>query len=271
VNKRIEEYVNELFAGMPGDQYVLDIKEELLSNLCEKYDDLVADGKSEEDAYALVIASIGDVNDLVSGGARYGFHTHEEIEKKHNIKNVFISIGGALFILSIAALFVLNMYGYQTAGIGAMIVLCAIATGCVIYGANTGKDKYKKTDDTFTENYKEKAFEEDRIAKLKKAVSSALWPLIVVVYFAVSFITGMWAVTWIIFLIGVFVQQLIFFLLSKPVDKKPLRYSLIWSITVIVYLVVSFAFGIWQWSWLIFIAAVAVQEIIRLVLVWKRG
>jgi hypothetical protein len=271
VNKRIQVYVNELFTDVPGDQYISDIKEELLSNLCEKYDDLISEGKNEEEAYTLVIASIGDINDLINNGEQYGHNTPEDIEKKRNIKSVFLSIGGALFILSLAALFVLNAYGYTTIGIGALIVICAIATGFITYGANIEKDKYKKADDTFVENYKEKFIEKDRISKMKRAVSSALWPSIVVVYFAVSFITQMWSVTWIIFLVGVFIQQFVFFLLSKHEGEKPNPYGMIWSVTVVIYLVVSFAFNAWQWSWIIFLGTVAIQEIIKLLTVWKRG
>jgi hypothetical protein len=271
VNKRIEIYVSELFADKPGDQYFLEIKEELLSNLCEKYDDLISDGKSEEDAYTLVIASIGDINDLIGKDGYYEYGGAADTEKKNTMKNVFLSLCGALYILSLAALFVLLASGAIIIGIGIMIIICAIATGFVIYGANLGKNKYKKADDSFVENYKEKVIEEGRVAKMKRSVSSALWPLIVVVYFAVSFLTHMWWLTWIIFLIGVFLQQLVFFLLSRKEGKIPLPYGMIWSVVVVVYLVVSFAFNAWSWSWIIFIGAIAVQEIAKLLKVWKRG
>jgi hypothetical protein len=271
VNNRIEIYVNELFAGKPGDQYVLDIKEELLSNLNEKYDDLIADGKSEEEAYLLVIDGIGDVNDLINNGANFGYLTPADFEKKRNVKTLFVSIGSALYIISLAALFGLTMYGYGTIGIGVLIVICAVATGFVIYGANIGKDKYVKADDSFVENYKEKMLEDDRLSKLKRSVSSALWPLIVVIYFAVSLATGMWAFTWIIFLAGVFVQMLAIFLLSKQGERNKLRHGMLWMLAVVVYLVVSFVFSAWSWTWVIFLVTLAVQEIIRLIAVWKRG
>ena len=50
MNKKITEYVNELFAGTPQTAKVLEIKEELLADLNDKYQDLLAGGKSEQAA-----------------------------------------------------------------------------------------------------------------------------------------------------------------------------------------------------------------------------
>lgn len=65
MNKRIETHVNDLFANTSSDIHILDIKEELLANLNEKYDDLMISGKNETEAYALVISSIGDIDSLI--------------------------------------------------------------------------------------------------------------------------------------------------------------------------------------------------------------
>lgn len=43
--------------------------------------------------------------------------------------------------------------------------------------------------------------------------------------------------------------------------------GVVWALTLCLYLAVSFAFRAWPYSWLIFIAAAAVQQIIRLVYV----
>ena len=127
-----------------------------------------------------------------------------------------------------------------------------------------------KEDNSFAESYKEKVPEDDRSAKMKRSISSSLWPLIVVMYLAISFITKMWSVTWIIFLMGGLLQQIVLYILSKPDERKKFYYSILWITTVIVYFIISFAFNTWAWSWMIFLAAIAVQEIIRLISVWRR-
>ncbi len=41
------------------------------------------------------------------------------------------------------------------------------------------------------------------------AYTSAMWIIIVVLYFVISFTTGAWAFSWVIFLIGAAVQQIV--------------------------------------------------------------
>ena len=65
MNKKIEAHINELFRDIPKEPNVFEIKEELLSNLNEKYNDLMAEGKSDDEAYSLAISSIGDINGLL--------------------------------------------------------------------------------------------------------------------------------------------------------------------------------------------------------------
>ena len=46
----IRAYVDELFRDAPDTQRAYEMKVELVQNLVDKYNDLVASGKSEEDA-----------------------------------------------------------------------------------------------------------------------------------------------------------------------------------------------------------------------------
>lgn len=43
-----------------------DLRDEILSNTLQRYDDLLAGGKSEQEAYASALESIGDVEELLS-------------------------------------------------------------------------------------------------------------------------------------------------------------------------------------------------------------
>ena len=46
--------------------------------------------------------------------------------------------------------------------------------------------------------------------------------------------------------------------LKKAID------SIIWTLTVIIYLLISFTFGIWYISWIIFLIATLIENIIHL-------
>ena len=65
MNDRIRQKVEVLFASAPRNKKVQELKEEMISNLEEKYQDLITCGKSEEEAFDITIASIGDIDELI--------------------------------------------------------------------------------------------------------------------------------------------------------------------------------------------------------------
>ena len=62
---KIEAYIEELFGKAPNTPQTRDLKEEILSNTLEKYEDLLASGTDEESAYKSAISSIGDIDELI--------------------------------------------------------------------------------------------------------------------------------------------------------------------------------------------------------------
>ena len=63
MREQLIQYVNLLFAGAPDSD---EIKQEILQNTLDRFDDLVEQGKSPEAAYRLAISGIGDVNEILS-------------------------------------------------------------------------------------------------------------------------------------------------------------------------------------------------------------
>lgn len=65
MNEKLRKHIDLLFTDAPQSKATLEVKEELLANLLEHYNDIVESGKSEEEAYAIVISNIGDVRELI--------------------------------------------------------------------------------------------------------------------------------------------------------------------------------------------------------------
>lgn len=59
-------YVNLLFAGNPE---AAEIREEILQNTLDRYDDLIAQGRTPESAYSLAISGIGDISEILASSA----------------------------------------------------------------------------------------------------------------------------------------------------------------------------------------------------------
>ncbi|MDP4133479.1 MAG: permease prefix domain 1-containing protein [Bacillota bacterium] len=217
MNEKIQRYVDDIFKDVPQKRRIAEIREELLSNMCEKYEDLISQGKSEEEAYSIVVSGIGDIASLIDDVVevdRQSF-TKTAIKNKHS------------FI----------------------------------------KKKYLKEDDSFAEEYKEKISMSDKTSRISAAIISALWPLIVLIYFIASFSSDRWDVTWVIFIIGAVIQLAI----TSIINKKLKVGGIIWTSAVVLYFVISFSMNNWEYSWLIFLAAAAVQQIVRVYNIWRES
>ena len=281
MNKKIEKYVEELFKDIKSGQHVSDVNhisnkdciadvmEELLANLNDKYNDLISSGKGEEEAFSLVISSIGDIHDLISDLSNSPDYNIIEIEKSRKIRSLLVSISVSIYILSLTALVFFAQFNHENAGRIIMLAICAIATGVLVYGINIGKTTYERANDSFVEQFKEKVSVNDRNSKLKRSLSSTMWTLIVVLYLAISFITGAWHVSWILYLVGACLQQLINYIYTEPARRKNLWHGLLWTSTVIIYFIISFLFSLWAWSWMIFIISAAVEQLIRTIMIWR--
>ena len=65
--QKLRAYINRSFENVPKTKKSIEMQEELIANLIEKYNDQCAQGKTEEEAYNFVIASIGDLSELTEG------------------------------------------------------------------------------------------------------------------------------------------------------------------------------------------------------------
>lgn len=210
----LRAYIDKLFADAPNSRKVLDLKEELLSDLTAKYDDLIAQGRSEEDAFKIAVGSIGDVNELIKGIENDKIYNYARQESDRRRSALFVSTAVALYIIAIIFPILLqNAYG----AVG-MFCVAAVATALLIFNAMS-RPKYYKADDTFVEEFKEWKYNSNSNHQVYRAICSALWPLIVALYFLISFLFNCWEVSWIIFIIGVAVQNIIKFALEMRHQK----------------------------------------------------
>jgi len=65
MNRKIEEYLNKIFKPYADSKVINELKEELLANLLEKYDDFLKEGLDKETAYQKTIDSLGDISEII--------------------------------------------------------------------------------------------------------------------------------------------------------------------------------------------------------------
>ena len=195
-SEKLRAHVEELFRDAPQTRQTVELKEEMLQNLTDKYQDLLNEGKSEEAAYNIAVAGIGDVSELIAGLQR---ETPAAVSVQEQKRSALLTAAAVmLFILSVVPCILLDG---DVAGPVLMFVMIAAGGGLLIYNSMT-KEHPQPTDRTMVEEFKEFNRRGSEKKKLFKAVDGALWMLILAGYFVLSFSTGAWYITWLMFPIG---------------------------------------------------------------------
>ncbi len=65
MNEEIKDYVDSLFLNIPHSQEVSELKKELLFNMSKNYENYIQQGKTDEEAYQLVINDLKELDEMV--------------------------------------------------------------------------------------------------------------------------------------------------------------------------------------------------------------
>lgn len=65
MKSKIDKYLNDLFVDVYENNQLIELKEEIATNLQEKIDDFINSGDSEEKAFSKSVDSLGDLSELV--------------------------------------------------------------------------------------------------------------------------------------------------------------------------------------------------------------
>jgi len=195
MREQLTQYVNLLFAGA---QDADEIRAEILQNTLERYDDLIAQGKSPEAAYRLAISGIGDISEILgTSHMPMAPHTSDNVqpvqpETADDIKRKKTrAIAIALYILCALPLIILSDLGLDNLGLCLTLALVAFATYLIMISKHPDEDDDEEDCRDKVDSTPQKA--------LKKSISSLIWAIGLAVYLIISFATGAWYITWIIF------------------------------------------------------------------------
>jgi len=182
------QYVSLLFAGAKDCE---DIRQEILQNTLDRYDDLISEGKAPEAAYRLAITGIGDINEILGqspGAAAACQPSHREPDADSFSKKLLRSCGIALYIICPTPLFILSEIGMSTFGLCGTLALVGIATMLMVLG---GTKKEQTEANPFSTPSPRR--------ELDKSIQSIIWVLGLAAYFILSFLTNAWHLTWLVF------------------------------------------------------------------------
>ncbi len=214
MNERLRNHIEKLFDDAPTTRKAFELKEELLANSEERYQDLIASGVSPDDAFKHVISSIGNVSELFRGLEAAPMEDRTETEARTRKVALIKAAAVGLYIFSVFLFLTFAMFDMyspldlSTIGLAVMVFIAIIPTCMLVYVSNMYPG-YSKKEDTIVEDFKEWKSSTARTKSIKNAVTSIVWTLTLLLYFIISFATFAWYSTWIIFIAGACVQAIV--------------------------------------------------------------
>lgn len=199
MREQLIKYVELLFAGTPDSE---DMRQEILQNTLDKYDDYISQGKSAEAAYRLAIAGIGDISGIlepptVQASAQEAAPAEVDYRGRplpSSQQKMMRAVAIAMYICCVIPVLALGDIGNGALGVCLMFLLIGAATALIILSSNGSKEEEKKA--------------EPELTGTRKTVRDLLNTISLVAFFVLSFSTGAWHITWLVFPIMGAVQGL---------------------------------------------------------------
>lgn len=217
MNTKIQNYVDVLFKDIPNTKKALELKEEILSTLNDHFEEHIAEGKSENQAYTEALGDLGDIDELLKD-----LEPDQELKKKidnYRVKRARnTAIGVALYILSV--IFVIGFGGiselvcpdqveiFGVIGVICMFLCIAAATGLIIY---THMSMPQDVGQYIHESKRSIRLHSDsNTIRLLAAFMKVYWMIVLILYLAISFFTGRWGWTWLIWVIASAIKEAVY-------------------------------------------------------------
>lgn len=251
-------YVNSIFEGIPDAPEVQELREEILQNTLDRYDEECARGVSETVAYNVAVMSIGDTDELLAA------YRKPKKEKKSS-RRVCVAIAIALYILCVVPPAVADEMGWPEAlGVSLMFLMIAAATALIILSGGREKPAAPKASapqgvpvQPAAQPVQAASAQEERSSAVKilRGVLTPLYWLAAVGLFLAAGFAGYWYVAWVIFIAAGAVGDVITGIVCMAKGRYGLKKfieGLMLLAAVAIYLKISAASGAWVVTWLVF-------------------
>ena len=152
----IRNYLDNMFRNLPNTEAVRRAKSELLQMMEDKYEELISEGKTENEAVGIVISEFGNLDELADSLGISEAVTENPVEDKPmlsmdrvkeylsmiNTKAILLPLGIALCIVSVVSPILTDILpdALNVIGAGGMFGIIAIAVGLFIFSGIKSKE-----------------------------------------------------------------------------------------------------------------------------------
>lgn len=147
----IQTYLESVFINLPKTDEMNQLKQDVLSNMEDRYAELIDNGVNKNEAIGTVISEFGNTDELIDelsieqetesdAENTLPVLTFDNAETYLNAKRkigFFVGLGVAIIILGLSSLlFVISIWGDDAGemGVGSFLLLAALGIGVIIFG-----------------------------------------------------------------------------------------------------------------------------------------
>ncbi len=189
LNKKIISLCEEA-----GTSAAAQICGDLMDKLDREYDQHISEGKTELEAYREVSRRLDEIKQIVDSLPE---DEEKETEEERldrmagfrTLKRITGKMSTVLWLSTVPVYLLYSMYTGRWATSWLIFILAAVSE--VLINGTVDWNNEKK----------------DRKKIARAIASSFLWLMTVVLYFVISFASGRWALTWMIFILAAIIQQ----------------------------------------------------------------
>lgn len=176
MERKLVNYIEGLFTGVPFSEQAKNIKDEITQNLLDKYEDLINSGKTKEEAYAIAISGIGDLSSIIAE-LKAQKPRKDPYKKEKKKCAVFNSV---LWPTSVCLYLIFSLL--QQTWFSSWVIFLITSVISSAYEFFTVKSNLKVR---------------------KASLNSIVWLSATSLYFIFSFSTHRWDMTWILFILAI--------------------------------------------------------------------
>jgi amino acid transporter len=199
MNPKIREHVDYLFATAPKTPRALELKEELISNLNERYADLLKEGEMPEAAFSIVIGGIGDLDELLYPLREETSAPDNKTDARQKFAWLFAA-GIGLCVLGFVFPILLPSI-LQKVSFALMFLTWAVAAMLIIFSA-VSLPRYRKKQDTIVENFKEFNRKKDNRVEIRRTIHTLIWLITIFLFLFLGLCFGIWEYIWMLFILA---------------------------------------------------------------------
>ena len=120
---QLKNYIDRLFEGTVDSQQARDFHDELLSNMYDRYDEELSNGKTEQEAYRISVLSLGNAEELLKP-----FYPRRENTRALRTVAIVLYITSVIPVILFGAMRIVP----STLGVTLMFLMIAVATALMI-------------------------------------------------------------------------------------------------------------------------------------------